>query len=283
VINKRAIEREILNLRPLSESARAILDLLGDPEHSIQDLITIIECDGPLTIRVLNVVNSAIYALPTKIEALSHAIVYLGEEEVTAMALSCSASELFGEDPSGFTAGLWENAVQTALAARRIADSETRIVEPACAFTGGLIRDVGQSVLWGLLKGGASDLEACISSGRASDVCSAERELTGTDHCEVGVRIGEHFDLAPSLVALIRDHHKPESTVPEVQCLVDVVNVAETVIQAMRIQEEDAEFKVLLDEKCAARIGFSMADLGGLCAALEDEFKISRALVNIRR
>jgi HD-like signal output (HDOD) protein len=293
VIDKREIEREILSLRPLSESARAILDLLGRSDHSLHDLIAVVECDGPLTIRVLNIVNSAIFALPMKIEAISHAIVYLGEKAVVSIALSCSASELFGEDPSDFTAGLWEDAVQTAIAARLIAGSEARGVDPASAFTGGLIRDVGQSVLWRLLKDEASGLELCIASGRASELCSAERELTGTDHCEVGVRVGEHFELPPSLISLIRDHHEPERADPEIQGLVDVIHVAEAVTRAMRFPQEgseeepdaepgDAELQLELDERCAARIGFALSDLGGLCAALEDEFEISRALVSIR-
>jgi hypothetical protein len=84
------------------------------------------------------------------------------------------------------------------------------------------------------------------------------------------------------LIDLIRDHHEPERAAPEARGLIDVVQVAESVSRAVRVKEEDADFKFQLDEGSAARVGLSVADLGGLCAALHDEFKIACALVSIR-
>ena len=281
VFASKLIESRIRELHPLSESARAILELTGDPEHSIQDLAAIIETDGPLTIRVLNVVNSAAFAIAEKIQAISHAVVYLGPKTVVTIALSFSASELFG-DRSKQVAGLWEDGVRTALAARLLASNSPVPIDPALAYTGGLIRDIGRSVLWPLLKNGAGDLQECISAGRAADLLAAERATTGTDHCEVGGRVAEHFELSDSLVDLVRHHHDPASADPELRDVVDLVHVADSITAGFPVDGGSAP-PVGLEPTSAERIGFGITDLGWLCAALEEEYEAAAALLEIGR
>ncbi len=62
MVDPKHITSRICELHPLSESTRAILQITGDPDHSIHDLVRVIECDAPLTIRVLNLVNSAMFS-----------------------------------------------------------------------------------------------------------------------------------------------------------------------------------------------------------------------------
>jgi len=228
----------------------------------------------------LNVVNSAAFAVSAKIEALEHAIVYLGSRTVVTIALSFSASELFGGVGSSRVEGIWEDAVRTAIAARLLA-AETEQVEPALAYTGGLLRDIGRTVLWPLLKNGRSDLDDCIASGGAAELLEAERVLTGTDHAAVGVQVAEHFGLSNALVSLIQFHHEPSLASEELRPLLDLVHVADAMTAAMPADASCAAPPVGLDSSSAERVGFGLVDIGWLAASLAEEYEKAAALLEI--
>lgn len=283
MLDQKLLRKRIDELHPLSESSRAILELLGEPDHSARDLVRVIECDGPLTIRVLNVVNSAAFSVPVKIEALDHAVVYLGMQDVVTIALSHSASELFGNERSQSGSDLWKDAIETAIAARLIGQKTDLPLKPALAFTGGLLRDIGKTVLWEFISGEIDALNDCMASGSARDICEAERELTGTDHCEVGTQIAEHFQLTPRLIEVIRHHHKPDLADPSAQAFVDLVHLADAITRERSKAESDDEPLLNLNLSSARRVGFELADVEALCVELSDENKSAQALLNMDR
>ena len=98
-------------------------------------------------------------------------------------------------------------------------------VEPPVAFTAGLLHDVGKLALNHVLDAAVQTaIRDCIIQKRQPrDV--AEREILGTDHCEVGAHLLETWRLPGEIVEAVAHHHNPVIT-PEPK-LSAVVHVAD--------------------------------------------------------
>lgn len=63
-------------------AAIRLLTIINDPEVEIDQLAKTISLDVGLSYKLLHYINSAFFALPSKIESIQHAISYLGLKEV---------------------------------------------------------------------------------------------------------------------------------------------------------------------------------------------------------
>lgn len=103
----------------------AIMHLLHQPEREVAKIAEVIDTDPVLTLRVLHLVNSGIFALRSQVDTVHHAVVLLGPRElnplVVALALDARADamdclwlilaraltcEALSDDPAGYTVGM---------------------------------------------------------------------------------------------------------------------------------------------------------------------------------
>nr|MCU0585994.1 HDOD domain-containing protein [Desulfobacterales bacterium] len=68
----------ILRMAGLSTTTLKVLRVCNDPDTSANALNRVISLDPVLTGRVLQLVNSAYYSLPSKVSSLTRAIILLG-------------------------------------------------------------------------------------------------------------------------------------------------------------------------------------------------------------
>ena len=100
--------------------AAKILELVSDPDTSARKLQQFLDSDQVLAMRVLKVANSALYALPRKVQTLQQSIVMLGFNHIRSLVLAEAIQNLFkGKDRVGalLEAMLWEHSVGSAIAA----------------------------------------------------------------------------------------------------------------------------------------------------------------------
>lgn len=112
-------------LRAGEAQCLTILNLLHQPETSPGDVAQIIETDPVLTLRVLHLVNSGVYALSHQVDTVRQAVVLLGPSEVatlvTALALEAQhgamdrlwfilaramTCEILADDGAAYTVGM---------------------------------------------------------------------------------------------------------------------------------------------------------------------------------
>ena len=72
-----------------------LLEIFQKKEPDLDELGKILSTDPPLSARVLEIVNSSFYSLPTKITSVNHAIMMLGIKSVKNLALSFSLVNRF--------------------------------------------------------------------------------------------------------------------------------------------------------------------------------------------
>src|ERR1700757_3609351 len=72
------------------KSVQRILELTRDINCEPKDLVAVIQTDPVIAIKVLKVVNSSYYSLPSKITSINQSVVYLGLNTVKNLALNFS-------------------------------------------------------------------------------------------------------------------------------------------------------------------------------------------------
>lgn len=143
---------ETLHIPPLPDTARRIIELQGQENYGLDDLVNIIEADPPVAARIMGWANSSFYGSERPSTTLNDAIMrVLGFDMVFNMALgmaigdalSLPRSHVYGASPYWLDA-VYNAATMEALA-KQIAAKERP--NPATCYVAGLLANFGTLVL----------------------------------------------------------------------------------------------------------------------------------------
>ena len=205
-----AIIDEIDHLKPIADIAGKVMRLLDDPDSGMADLYDIIRYEPALTADVLKLANSAYFGLPGKVADVKQAVVYLGMTQVVDLVLvvSCSQALRGSHDGYGLARGdLWKCAVAGAIMANDLTEIRGR-TRSSLTFTGALLRDIGKVVIDQHVKSVAERILERVHTQNI-DFMTAEQQVLGVDHAQVGAMVAEKWHLPNALPCIIRYHHRP--------------------------------------------------------------------------
>jgi putative nucleotidyltransferase with HDIG domain len=167
----------------------------------------LIRIDPALTAALFRVSSSATFSGGQRAKTLTEAVGRLGMREVyrvileivTAPALKAKEAELIGR------VDLWRHSLATAVAAQTLAEHLTT-EDPEVVFSAGLLHDIGKTVL---VRAGRAQylklLEGCAATNESAD--SAEKDLYGFDHAELGAELLRSWKFPDQIVAGVGGHH----------------------------------------------------------------------------
>lgn len=194
-------------------SVQKILEMSRDINCLPKDLVGVIEKDPVMTMKVLKVINSAYYSLPSKITSVSQSVVYLGLNTVKNLALSFAAVGILPRmNAAGFDIQRYLlHSLATAAIARQLCGRYAKgEADPSDCYIAGLLHDFGKVVFAQFLAPEFRQALA-LSVDRRVPLFEAEREVFGADHGVVGALLAERWQFPEPLVACIREHHGAES------------------------------------------------------------------------
>lgn len=207
--------REVLRLDDkklpsFPEVAARLMEVLNDESATMEDLSKIVETDPGLSVRILEIVNSAMYGLRRKITALSEGIVYLGLNEIKKLAIEMTVfDKLFKSDQSSVfnRVMFWRHCVSVAVLSVQISKAVGH-PDPEEAYVAGLLHDVGKIFLD---RQGKKDYGRFIESLPATteQIIEKEREIMGLGHDDIGAFLGARWRLPIRLNQVIKYHHQP--------------------------------------------------------------------------
>ncbi len=207
-ISPQELIQNLGELPPLPQVAAQVLRLVADPDSTTEDLQKVISTDQALTSQILKIANSAMFGMMREVRTVTQAIMTLGFSTIKSVVIAASAKNLYARGSVGLQERLlWEHALVTSLAGRGFART-LRYPRAEEAFVGGLLHDIGKSVMGIKLPDRYGTLVRQVYNGEG-DTRQLELDTFGFDHCMVGEALLRSWNLADSLEAAVRWHHDP--------------------------------------------------------------------------
>lgn len=246
-------------------------DAVNNPRASIADIGRIISEDAGLTARLLRIVNSAFYSLPTRIESITRAITIIGTHELRALALATSVTTMFKGIPEDLINMdlFWRHSIACGVAARIIATFR-RIPNAERLFIAGVLHDIGRLVMYVKIPDQAR--EAIIRCRELKQpLFVAERDVMGFAHASVGSLLLDAWRFHPGLEESVGFHHNPNGAA-RYPLEAAIVHIADILSHAMQLGTSGELFVPPLDNDAWTRLGLPTSILAPVLGQLETQY-----------
>ncbi|MFA6498401.1 MAG: HDOD domain-containing protein [Desulfurivibrionaceae bacterium] len=270
-----AVRQAIKNVPLISSAAARLLELSGESEHGIADIVNIVKYDAVITAQILKVVNSAAFARKAEVYSVDHAVSLLGEDMVVGIAMSEAAGLLFEKKLEGYVAeagSLWRHDLKTAIAAKIIAGHARTELSGDLAFTCGLLHDLGKGVISDFLQNTSQKIQQAMEQKKFLDYAAAERAILGIDHAEAGYELTMKWNLPAPLPQAIRFHHQPALADEALKPLVYTVHLADIVAMMSGVGTGSDALQYHLDTAYESYISLNDEELAMVMFAVEQNF-----------
>ena len=241
-----------------------LLRYLQQPMESIDvhRVTEMISQDKSLAAQCLQMANSPLFGRWQKVDSLRGAVVGLGFQRVSDIAMSCGVLNMVPRDAGFDPVVFWEHSLGCALVSRHFA-RKISFPDPGKAYLAGLLHDIGIILnLWVFPKEFCQAFELAKREGIPLD--DAEMQVLGFTHCDSGRLLAERWQLAPDLTEVVALHNRPAESLNHAG-LVGLVELSDTLCRMNGLNHgyiENREVNVLEET------GFSV--LAEQCTGLRD-------------
>lgn len=187
--------------------ALQIIDLASEPGIDLGKVAAVISKDPGLTSKVMRVANSPLYSKRRKSENLRQALVTLGLNAATTLALSFSLVAAYktvrgaGIDYTRY----WRRAILSAAAARTLGALQSA---PALEdiFLAAILQDIAVLAIDRVAPDFYADLP---TQAPHTKLAAYEAQRLEVDHASVGAWLMRHWQLPPALCEVVESSHEP--------------------------------------------------------------------------
>ncbi len=213
MINLQDLVREIKNLTPIPAVVMTLLDVVEDPNKTMDDVTNIIQYDPAITADVLRTANSAYFGLKYPAETITEAARMLGTDRLVELVLLKVASKVTKGPLGGYDlheGALWKYSVSSAIIAKQVA-AKMDLPHKCSIFTASLLKDIGKTVMDKYVQDAYETISSLVMNENFSFM-EAEKKVLGVDHAELGGMIAKMWKFSPKMVKIIRNHHLTSET-----------------------------------------------------------------------
>lgn len=204
---------KITSLPSLPKIYSDLVHELESDDVSMDKVGAMIENDLAMSAKVLQLVNSSFFGLPSHVTSPKHAVSLLGLNVIRPLTLSASVFVQYeGMDLKHFCLDREiQHGLSVALAARKIAQNETKdnnLVDDA--FIAGMMHDIGKLIL---AVHQTESFENAIGQSELKNqpLWKSELEEFGTTHAAVGAHLLGLWGLSNPIVEAVAFHHEPRN------------------------------------------------------------------------
>ena len=222
---RRIITSQPLELPVFHPIAIRLQQVLESLDYTVDEVIAIANEDPSLAGKILKVANSPFYLGRVPVETMRDAIIRLGAQLISNLAMVASQASLHtSPNPlvNSYMQRLWIHSHCCAVGCRFVAQSIGESALADQAYLSGLLHDVGKLYL---LKA----LEKLSESGLAQAAMEEDllQELFDELHVEQGSRLMEHWRLPRQYCNVVALHHEDDWDRDDVvMTIVRMVNAA---------------------------------------------------------
>ncbi|OGR08058.1 MAG: hypothetical protein A2511_17620 [Deltaproteobacteria bacterium RIFOXYD12_FULL_50_9] len=229
-------------LPAMSSHVRELISLTSDGRSSANELAEIILKDYSLSNKVLQVVNSAFYALPQPVTSITRAITHLGFDAIRDLALPIALFENFvksGVEKEGITKIL-SSSFLSALFARGLVQRKGLKLAAEEVFICALFRNLGKMIICIYFPDMYRDIENKMARGMTEDEAT-QVVFEGLTLSQVGIEVARFWNLSDKIVvSMTPDPPPPEAISEELGLLNNLADYANRLVEAIA-RELDAQ------------------------------------------
>jgi len=195
------------SMPPFPQSVMRLMEMTKDVNCSPKDLVSIIEHDPVMTMKILKLVNSAFFGLSRDVVSIQHALVFLGMNTVKNLAVSIASIDSLPQKsiPELPMESFLTHSLGTAFIAQRLAKDCIQLKDVSEYFIAGLLHGFGKMLFVQLEPQRYGKVLQHVKENRSS-LPQLELEEIGMNYGEVGAMLAESWQLPSSLVDCIRMH-----------------------------------------------------------------------------
>ncbi len=231
---KQRIESTINNIAALPtmpEVATKILNMVNDPEVSFKSVAEELSKDQSMTTNILKLCNSAYFSKGKEITSIERAIVTLGIKEVTNIVMVIAAKPILDKYVIGYDLGkgeLWKQGLIVGTLSKKIALMKGRKDISDVVFTGGIIHNIGKTVISIFVQNTYNDILEEVQKNNVT-FNEAEKTIMGYSHQEISEKILDKWNFPPVLKSIVRFYAEPDLAPAEYKTEVSIVHIANTI------------------------------------------------------
>jgi HD-like signal output (HDOD) protein len=212
-----------------------LLDLLGNPHTTVQDVADVISKDQSVVMKILKVVNSSIYGLSQNVTNISQAVLFLGFNEIRNITLTISVLNVFSKVQSSSSSvfsvvELWKHSIAVGVITRQLG-SILNINRAEDFFISGVIHDIGKLLFIKLFKDKYFEAVENAMKKKIS-IRQSEKEIFGITHEFAGGLLADKWSLPISIKKIITLH---EAVHDRIDTQVACVNLANSLAIALEL------------------------------------------------
>ncbi|MDY6969884.1 MAG: HDOD domain-containing protein [Spirochaetota bacterium] len=208
--------------------ASQIISLVNNPDASFNKIAEVIAKDQSMTTNILKLCNSAYFNRGKEISSLERAVVTLGMKEVKDIVVIVSTKAVMNKAVLGYDleqGEMWKHGLAVAILSKRISLMKGKKSIADIAFTGGIIHDVGKTVLALFVQKTFKDIFNLVETNEIP-FHQAEKIIMGFDHQEIGEKILTKWKFPNILKDIVKYHHQPEDAPDNSKLLVSIIHIA---------------------------------------------------------
>lgn len=233
------------DLASLPHIAGKVLKLIQNKNAELSEIARLIEADPILTMKLLRVANSPIFATRNEIRSIQHALMLLGMKRISNIVLSVSTYSKFFISAHKNAAILMERFFQHSYLTGMTAKTLTQILRKDFEdneFVGGLLHDIGKMAMLQVHPKEYSLVRQLIIQENLNEL-AAEKEVFNENHIEVGLQIAHLWKLPEEIHRIIAFYKFPSQNDNLID-LVAIVSFADAFakIRSNMIKPEEDDF-----------------------------------------
>lgn len=193
-------------LPPAPQVYESLTRELAKEEPSLSAVAQIVATDPALTAKILQLVNSAFFALRREVSSIDQAVALLGMKTVAGLTLTVGLFDTPQPDPevAAILNQIRERSLTVANVAKSVAMAEGgTVADGDAAFLAGILHDCGKLVV------ALNWPQAFVQVENEAATLDIERSRYGLDHCKAGAYLLGVWGLPDEIVEAVAYHHHP--------------------------------------------------------------------------
>jgi len=247
---------KIDSLPSMPELYCELMEELQSDNSTLENVGNIISKDIGMTVKILQVANSAFFGASNRVSSPVHAVQVLGLDLIQSLVLSCqifSKSNL-SKKKELLAEKIWKHSVNVAGLSTALAKVEKvkRDIENY-SFTAGLLHEVGKIVILDNLPEIYQEYLLKLEADNRSEL-EIEKEVFGSSCAQIGAYLIGLWGLPDPIVEAIIYHETPSKCISKTPSALTFVHVANVLVQGAA-EGPMQEVPDRLDQKYLEEIG----------------------------